>query len=231
MSTGPEQRYGIPSGGHSIIGGNLVSINAASPNPAAGRLHLDRYPFDAEYLRRLREGDPVTTEHFITYFTERLTLKLWKRRYAEADREDIIQETFKRVYEKLRSPNGIQSPDKFGAYVFGICDNYLLERYRIESKKQQLDDDCINIAALDPTAEQLWIRGEEAAEVRRTLKLMRAADAKLLVDVFVRKRPKDEVCKDAGSTRGNLRVKLHRAIARFRFLHPKGKGTPPRRGK
>jgi RNA polymerase sigma-70 factor, ECF subfamily len=192
---------------------------------------LDRYPFDAEYLRRLREGDPVTTTHFIDYFTERLTLKLWKRRYNEADREDIIQETFKRFYEKLHSSNGIQSPDKLGAYVFAICDNFSHEHYRIESKKQQLDDDCVNIPALDPTAEQMWIRGEEAAEVRRTLALMRAADAKLLVDVFVRKRPKDEVCKDARSTRGNLRVKLHRAIARFRFLHPNGKGKPPRGGK
>jgi RNA polymerase sigma factor (sigma-70 family) len=191
---------------------------------------LDRYPFDAEYLRRLREGDPEVTEHFVTYFTERLTLKLWKRRYSESDRDDIVQETFKRVFEKLRSPDGIQSPEKFGAFVFGICDNYERERYRSSLKQDQLDDDCVNIPALDPTAEQLWIRGEEAAEVMRTLRLMRTSDAKLLIDLFVRKRPKDEVCREAGSTRGNLRVKLHRAIARFRFLHPKEKGKPPRSG-
>jgi len=192
---------------------------------------LDRYPFDAEYLRRLREGDPVTVEHFVHYFTERLTLKLWRRRYAECDRDDIIQETFTRVFEKLRLPDSIRSPERFGAYVFSICDNYERERYRTNSKQDQLDDDCVDIPALDPTAEQLWICGEEAAEVQRTLQLMRTSDAKLLVDVFVRKRPKDEVCKEYGSTRGNLRVKLHRAVARFRFLHPKGKGKPPRGGK
>ena len=101
MSTGPEQRYGIPRGGHSIIDGNLVSINVAPGS--AGRLHLDRYPFDAEYLRRLRDGDPVTIEHFITYFTERLTVKLWRRRYSESDREDIIQETFERTFEATPS--------------------------------------------------------------------------------------------------------------------------------
>ena len=227
MSTGPEQRYGNPTGGHSIIDGNLVSINVAPGS--AGRLHLDRYPFDAEYLRRLREGDPVTVEHFITYFTERLTIKLWKRRYAESDREDILQETFKRTFEKLRVPGGIRSPEKFGAYVFRICDNYELERYR-ESKQDQLDDDCVEIPALDPSVEQLWIRREDGDAVRETLKLLRAADARLLIDVLVRRRPKDDICREYGITRANLRVKLHRAIARFRFLHPKGKGKPPSGG-
>ena len=191
---------------------------------------MDRYPFDAEYLRRLREGDPVTTEHFITYFTERLTLKLWKRRFDESDRQDIVQETFTRVLVKLRAEKAIQFAEKFGAYVFGVCDNCVRERYRTDLRQDPLDDDCVNIPALDPTAEQLWIRGEEAADVAKTLRLMRPADAKLLIDILVRKRPKDEVCRETGSTRGNLRVKLHRAIARFRFLHSKGKGTPPRCG-
>lgn len=225
MSTGPEQRYGIPRGGHSIIDGNLVSINVAPGS--AGRLHLDRYPFDAEYLRRLRDGDPVTIEHFITYFTERLTVKLWRRRYSESDREDIIQETFERTFEKLRMPDGIRSPEKFGAFVFRICDNCEKERYRAGSKLDQFDKETFDMPVLDPTIEQLLIRGEEGAEVRRTLKLMRAADAKLLVDLLVRKQSKDEICKEYGITRANLRVKLHRAIARFQLLHPKGKGKPP----
>jgi RNA polymerase sigma factor (sigma-70 family) len=191
---------------------------------------LDRYPFDAEYLRRLREGDPMTTEHFVNYFTERLTLKLWKGRFDESDRQDLVQETFTRVLVKLRAEKGIQCAEKFGAYVFGICDNCVRERGRQDLRQDQLDDDCVDIPALDLTAEQLWIRGEEADDVMQTLRLMRPADAKLLIDVFVRKRPKDEICRETGSTRGNLRVKLHRAIARFRFLHSKRKGTPPRGG-
>jgi RNA polymerase sigma-70 factor (ECF subfamily) len=224
VSSGPQERYGNPSNGHSIIGGNLVSINA--PPAAAGRPHLDRYPFDAEYLRRLREGDSVTTEHFVNYFTERLTLKLWKSRYDESDRQDIIQETFVRLLVKLRAEKGIQCAEKFGAYVFGVCDNVIRESIR-PPRPDQLDDDCVDIPSLDLTAEQLWIRGEEAADVVQTLRLMRPADAELLVDVVVRKRPKDEICRQTGSTRGNLRVKLHRAIARFRFLHSKRKGMPP----
>jgi RNA polymerase sigma factor (sigma-70 family) len=191
---------------------------------------LDRYPFDAEYLRRLREGDPVTTDHFVTYFTERLTLKLWKGRFDESDRQDLIQETFTRVLVKLRAEKGIHFAEKFGAYVFGICDNCVRERLRQDGRQEQLDDDCVDIPALDLTAEQLWIRGEEADDVLETLRRMRPVDARLLIDVFVRNRPKDEVCRETGSTRGNLRVKLHRAIARFRILHSKRKGMPPRSG-
>lgn len=227
MTILPDQRYGIPSGSHSIIGGTLVSINARP----AGRLHLDPYSFDAEYLRRLREGDPVITEHFIAYFTARLRVKVWKQRCGESDGDDIIQETFRRVLETVQKPDGIRSPERFGAFVSRVCDNCLMERHRRNLKTDQLDDDCLNIPALDPSLEQLLISGEEAEEVRRTLELMRPDERQLLVDVIANKRPKDEVCAECRITRANLRVKLHRAIGRFRFLHSQGKGKPPQRGK
>jgi len=191
---------------------------------------VDRYPFDAEYLRRLRDADPMTVDHFVTYFTAKLSIKLFKSGFSQSDRDDIVQETFARFFAKLRMPDGIQSPESLGAFVFRTCDHVVFERYRINAKQDQLDDDCVNIPALDLNIEQLIMRGEEAEVVRRTLQLMTAKERQLLIDVFVTKRPKDEICREHGYTRDYLRVVVHRAIARFRFLYPNGKGKPPRRG-
>ncbi len=183
---------------------------------------MDRYPFDAEYLSRLRDGDPMTVDHFVAYFTERLTIKLWRRGLSKSVMDDVIQETFVRVFVKLRSPNGIVSPERFGAFVFGVCNNFLHEKYRHDSKIDQLGDDCLELPTPDPDVEQMLLLGERGAKAQRTLKLMKGKEAEILVALYIEDQSKDEVCIRFGITRTYLRVVLHRAIARFRFLFPKG---------
>lgn len=214
MSTGPQQGYGIASGNHSIIG-NLVQIRPA------GRPHLDRYPFDAEYLRRLRDGDRATAEHFDKYFKARLTIKLWKRGLAKSAIDDVIQETFMRVLEKLRSPAGIVSPASFGGFVFAVCKNVAFEEDRQNSKLDQFGDECLELPSSDPDIEQMLLRGERGAKALRTLKLVKGKEEEILRALFIEGASKDEVCKRFQITRDYLRVVLHRAIARFRLLFPK----------
>jgi RNA polymerase sigma-70 factor (ECF subfamily) len=191
---------------------------------------VDRYPFDAEYLSRLRDGDPMTLDHFVDYFSQKLRVKLYK--FSKADQDDIIQETLARFFERLRVPDGIHSPNSLGAFVVRICQNVAHERYREDVGRQdQLDDDCVNIPSLDADAEHLLMQGEEGELVRQTLALLNKKDRALLIDLLVIKRNKDEICSEYGCTREYLRVLLHRAVVRFRFLYFKEKGKPPRGGK
>jgi RNA polymerase sigma factor (sigma-70 family) len=183
---------------------------------------VDRYPFDAEYLNRLRDGDPMTVDHFVSYFTERLTIKLWRHGLSKSAMDDAIQETFARVLVKLSSPDGIVSPERFGAFVFGVCNNYLHEHHRLNLRVDQLGDDCLELPTPDPDVEQMLLLGERGAKAQRTLKLMKPKEAEILVALYIEELSKDEVCKRFGITRTYLRVVLHRAIARFRFLYPKG---------
>lgn len=190
---------------------------------------MDRYPFDAEYLSRLRDGDPPTIDHFVDYFSQKLRIKLYK--FSKADQDDIIQETLARFFERLRVPGGIQSPNSLGAFVFRVCENVVHERDRLNGRVDQFEDDCVNIPSLDADAEQLLMQGEESVLVRQTLALMTKKDRDLLIDLLVIKRNKDEICSEYGCTREYLRVLLHRAVVRFRFLYFKQKGKPPRGGK
>ena len=183
---------------------------------------MDRYPFDAEYLRRLRDGDGPTVEHFVAYFTERLTIKLWRRGLTRSKIDDAIQETFTRVFAKLRSPNGIVSPQSFGAFVFSVCNNYLFEVYRLEKNQDQLDDSCFELPAPEPGVEEMLLRGERGQKALQTLKLLKPKEGEILRALFIDEMSKDEVCARYDINRTYLRVVLHRAIARFRFLFPKG---------
>jgi RNA polymerase sigma-70 factor, ECF subfamily len=182
---------------------------------------VDRYPFDAEYLRRLREGDADTVSHFVEYFTERLTIKLWRRLPPSAI-DDAIQETFVRVFAKLRVPNGIVSPECFGKFVFRVCEIYLLEQYRAGAKLVELDDGCYDLPTPDPDGLRNLLTNERRAKALRTLELMKPFDAQILRALYFEEQSKDEICERFDITREYLRVVLHRAIVRFRFLFPKG---------
>jgi len=189
---------------------------------------VNRYPFDADYLRRLCEGDPVTEKHFVDYFTQRLAIKWWKRGYPKSTVEDISQETIKRVLIKLRSGNTVQSPESFGAYVFRISDNCVFEHIRDIAKINQLDDACLDIASRELDGEQKLVRAEKCELVRRTLKQMKRRDARILIAIYIDEIDKDNVCAEYGITRANLRLVLHRAIVRFKDIYNSEKGRSPR---
>src|SRR5204863_6865302 len=98
------------------------------------RRYVELFSFDAEYLRRLRTGDPVVEEHFAGYFSKLLSIKLRARGNARGAIHDVTQETFFRVFRALRSPKGIQSAERLGAFVNSVCNNILHEHYRATSR-------------------------------------------------------------------------------------------------
>ena len=99
------------------------------------------FTFDSDYLERLRSGDFRTEEHFVSYFSELIQLKLRSRLNSREAIEDVRQEIFTRVFAVLRSAEGIRQPDRLGPFVNSVCNNVLLEHYRASSRHPTADDD------------------------------------------------------------------------------------------
>jgi RNA polymerase sigma-70 factor, ECF subfamily len=178
--------------------------------------------FDAPYVERLRSGDFRTQEHFVAYFSELIQLKLRARLRSPQAIEDVRQETFARVFAALRSPGGIRQPQRLGAFVNSICNNVLLEQYRSSSRSTSIDDEPQNELP-DPVTDVLGAVAAKQMEqkVREILDLMPERDRRILREVFLEERDKDEVCRDFGIDRDYLRVLLHRAKQSFKSLYLK----------
>ena len=178
--------------------------------------------FDAPYVERLRSGDFRTQEHFVAYFSELIQLKLRARLRSPQAIEDVRQETFVRVFAALRSPGGIRQPERLGAFVNSICNNVLLEHYRSSSRSDSLDDEPQNELP-DPVMDVLGAVAAKQMEekVREILDEMPERDRRILREVFLEERDKDEVCRDFGVDRDYLRVLLHRAKQSFKSLYLK----------
>lgn len=175
--------------------------------------------FDEAYVQRLQAGDFRTQEHFVGYFSELIQLKLRSRVNTPQAIEDIRQETFTRVFAALRDGK-IRQPERLGAFVNSMCNNVLLEYYRSSSRQDSLDDEeqpeipAVHVDVLGALAAK-----QIGEKVREILEEMPERDRRLLRDIFLEERDKDEICSDFGVDREYLRVLLHRAKQSFKSLY------------
>jgi len=188
---------------------------------------LQLQSFDESYVERLQAGDFRTQEHFVAYFSELIQLKLRSRLHSPQAIEDVRQETFTRVFTALRGGK-IRQPDRLGAFVNSMCNNVLLEHYRASSRDSSLDDE----EQQDFPATNVDVLGAVAAKqmgekIREILEEMPERDRRLLREIFLEERDKDDVCRDFGVDREYLRVLLHRAKQSFKSLYLKHVAARP----
>ena len=189
--------------------------------------YLQFQSFDASYVERLRAGDFRTQNHFVAYFTDLIQIKLRSRLKSPQAIEDIRQETFARFFTALRAGK-IEQPERLGAYVNSMCNNVLLEHYRSGERIDSLDDED----GKDFPAKGIDIVSALAAQqtekkVREIIEQLSERDRRLLREIFLEERDKDEVCRDFGVDREYLRVLLHRAKQSFKSLYLKNMGNEP----
>jgi RNA polymerase sigma-70 factor (ECF subfamily) len=185
---------------------------------------LQFHSFDETYVERLRAGDFRTQEHFGAYFSALIQVKLRSRLQSREAIEDVRQETFARFYVALREGK-ILHPERLGSFVNSVCNNVLLEHYRANTRHSSLDDDDERNDLPSHAMDLLGslVAKETEKKVREILEQLSERDRRLLREVFLEERDKDEVCRGFGVDREYLRVLLHRAKQSFKSMYLKNR--------
>jgi len=182
--------------------------------------YVELFAFTREYVERLREGDPSTEQHFVAYFDQLLRIKLRAKMLASETVEDLRQETYIRVLVTLRK-DGVRQPERFGAFVNSICNNVLMEFYRLYSRTRPLEDSHLEMPDHAVDLEGQMVTNQSKERVRQVLEDLPKKDRDLLHAFFLEEKEKDEVCAQFGVDRDYFRVLLHRAKDKFRALYEK----------
>ena len=185
---------------------------------------LQFHSFDEAYVERLRAGDFRTQEHFGEYFSTLIQVKLRSRLQSREAIEDVRQETFARFYAALHEGK-ILHPERLGSFVNSICNNVLLEHYRTSARHSSLEDEEKDVRACATDLLGLLSARETEKKVLEVLDQLSERDRRLLREVFLEERDKDEVCRDFGVDREYLRVLLYRAKQSFKSLYLKRTGN------
>jgi RNA polymerase sigma-70 factor (ECF subfamily) len=184
---------------------------------------MERFPFDDEYVRRLKERDPETSAHFAAYFGGLLVAKLRRRLASREAIEDVRQEVLTRVLAKL---DELQDGRKLGAFVHSFSDLVLKEWYRREARPDVSNGEEVEIAD-ETSVEDELVADESRQLVRKVLGAMRSRDADLLRAIFFEDADKGEICRRFEVDRTYLRVLLHRALKQFRTEYCRKPKPPP----
>lgn len=191
------------------------------PLPGSRGKLLQFHSFDETYLSRLRESDFLTQEHFRKYFTALMKVKLQFRLKSADAIEDVQQETFVRFYVALREGK-IRQPKSLGSYVNSICNNVLKETWRTEPTISLDDDNAPELPSAPFDLSKILDDRQAAQKVQKVIEQLPERDRRVLHDIFFEERDKDEVCRELGITRDNLRLLLHRAKQKFKRLYDDG---------
>ena len=177
--------------------------------------------FDASYLEKLIAADAGTEEHFVSYFSELIQLKLRSRLNSREAIEDVRQETFVRVLSQLRGGKGLRQADRLGAYVNSVCNHVLLEHYRSRHKTESTIEEESETAFVsrEPDALSQVEAREKARVVQQIRRGLAPRDRSLLRSVLLDESDKNEVCAEYGISRAYLRVLVHRAKQSFKAFY------------
>jgi RNA polymerase sigma-70 factor, ECF subfamily len=191
---------------------------------------LEFHSFDEAYFGRLCGGDFRTEHHFVTYFSALIQIKLRSRVASPEAIEDIRQETFARFFVALREGK-ILHPERLGSFVNSICNNVLKEQYRSGRRETALevedDEGPSDIPAPGVSVLDIMVARQSNSKVREILEQLPERDRRILREIFLEERDKDDVCRDFGVDREYLRVLLHRAKQAFKTVYLKSIGDEP----
>ena len=180
---------------------------------------VEFFSFDDAYLQRLRNRDFQTEQHFVAYFTQLILIKLRSRMCSPQAIEDIRQETFVRVFRALASEGGIRSGERLGAFVNSVCNNVLQEFYRSSARTEPEGDQAADVPDKAVDLDGMLVSKQTRELVHQVLDRLAEKDRRLLRELFIEERAKDDICRDFGVDREYLRVLLYRAKQSFRTIY------------
>jgi RNA polymerase sigma factor (sigma-70 family) len=173
--------------------------------------------FNEDYVQRLADGDSATGEHFFTYFSGVLFLKLRVRLRSVELIEDIKQETLLRVLMIVRKGRGVRRPERFGAFVNGVCENVMRELRRVDGHDESWEA-CDREEPIDPSVDvdAELVNAEARAIIHRIFAVLPEKERRILQAIYLDEITKPEACRIFKVSPAYLRVLLHRARREFR---------------
>jgi RNA polymerase sigma-70 factor (ECF subfamily) len=174
-----------------------------------------------ELVHRILSGDPAAEADLVQRFSRALTFLSRRLTRDDAAAEDLYQETFRLVIEKVRGGE-LREPEKLPGFVSSMARNLFLGSIRRSGRRQkwQGEPEAAETAP-DPAPGQLTklLARERAATVRRVLaELRNDRDREILSRYYIADETKETICRDLELTDLHFNRVLFRARQRYKEL-------------
>jgi len=175
----------------------------------------------APLVGRIVAGDPSAEALLVQLFSRAVTFLLRRLTRDPSAAEDLYQETFRLVIEKVRAGE-LREPERLPGFVSGTARFLALgaARHGGRQRRRQGDPEAAETAP-DPAPGQLAriLAQERAAIVRRVLgELRNDRDREILARYYIADHDKEEICRDLNLSDLHFNRVLFRARQRYKEL-------------
>jgi RNA polymerase sigma factor (sigma-70 family) len=188
---------------------------ASSRGPAALTSELS----DARLVGRCRGGDDDAWRELVERFSRYVyAIAMQGFRMQEHDAEDVFQEVFARVYERLDS---LREDDAFRPWIGQLTRRVCIDRLRSGTREQPAEEELAEVADED-VLEQL----EEAFDVHDALAALPEHCQEILDRFFARDESYRAIGEALELPAGTIASRISRCLVRLRDQY-EGRNPPP----
>jgi RNA polymerase sigma-70 factor (ECF subfamily) len=174
----------------------------------------------ADLVRRIVAGETAAEGELVARYRRGLLYLLSRLGALPELADDLAQETFRIVIERLRH-GGLADPAGLAPFLRGTARNLLIAERRKTARRRTWGDSGELAQAVAPAASPLQsvLADEEAEMVRRLIgELPTDRDRELLMRFYVGEEDKETICADLGLDSLHFNRVLFRARQRFKEL-------------
>ena len=180
---------------------------------------------DVALIQRILAGDENAFESLIKKYQNQVHALAFRKVGDFQTAEDITQETFLRVYQKLATLN---DPAKFSAWLYAIV-NHLCIAWHRKNRLQTESLQDIHISEIGADAYSRYVTVEHAkttaeaqrALVRRLLTKLKGNDREVITLYYFEEMTSSEIGTYLGVSENTIKSRLHRArqqLKRYQFM-------------
>ena len=171
---------------------------------------------EQEYIRRISQGDAAAFHAVYRYYSPRIYGKLIKVLKSEDLAADILQDLFSIIWQKRQEID----PDKsFGAYLFKISDNLVIDLFRKVKRDQQLIEKLIKAGAENWESTEEWLfRKENEAWLAKAIESLPPQRKLVFKLCKLENKSHEEVSRMLSISRATVNNHLVKAIQNLKGL-------------
>ena len=176
---------------------------------------------DRTLVERSLAGDDMAFEYLFNRYGEAMRRLFLQRSTSAEDTEDLLQETFIKVYINLDR----YSPQyTFGQWVYTIARNTHIDFERRRQEDLSIDEKFSSPAASTPSPEESMIHQQQRRQIEHYIEVLPEHYRRLFTMRFLDDYSYDEIAEKLHLPMGTVKTQIHRARERMCRLILEGEG-------
>ncbi|MFR9649146.1 MAG: sigma-70 family RNA polymerase sigma factor [Rikenellaceae bacterium] len=168
---------------------------------------------DSQLVEQVLEGDDIAFEYLFIRYREGIYRLLTARTGSAQDADDILQETFIKVYLNI---SRYDSRYTFGQWIYTIARNTFIDYKRRHKEELPIDESHMVVEKSTlPSPEDSIISSQQRANIESCMGELSQVQQQLFKMRFFEEFSYEEICEKLDMPMGTVKTNIYRARAKM----------------